>query len=60
MAGLAEWIRLNWSVLAFIAIVAVAFMVLRNRPTPGITSITDLDQALHNGQPVVLDFYSNL
>jgi hypothetical protein len=60
MPGLLEWIRLNWLLLAFIFGLALIFVVLRTRPTEGIDSAQTLDGLLTTGQPVVLEFYSNL
>ena len=59
MAGLVEWIRLNWGLLAFVLGLTLAFLLLRSTPTPGIDSAAALERSLQSGQPVVLDFYSN-
>ncbi len=60
MAALVEWIRLNWFFLALITAVVLAFILLRTTPTPGIDSSAMLDRTVTTGQPIVLDFYSNL
>ena len=59
MSGLVEWVRLNWSLLAFILGLALIFALLRTRPTAGIDSVQALDSVLLTGQPVVVEFYSN-
>jgi hypothetical protein len=60
MPSLIEWIRLNWLFLAVIIGLVLAFVLLRTQPTPGLDSSQDLDKLLATGQPVVLEFYSNL
>jgi hypothetical protein len=60
LSSLVEWIRLNWFLLTFILGLALIFVVLRTRPTEGIDSVQTLDGVLTAGQPVVLEFYSNL
>ena len=59
MAGLIEWVRLNWVLLAFILGLAVVFLLLRTHPTAGIDDAQALDEVLVTGQPVVVEFYSN-
>lgn len=59
MSGLIEWLRLNWILLTFILVVALAFVFLRTRPTAGIDSVQALNHTVSTGQPVVLEFYSN-
>jgi hypothetical protein len=59
MAAWLDWLRSNWSLLAFLLGLGVIFVGLRTRPTEGLDSIAALDTTLHAGQPVVLDFYSN-
>jgi hypothetical protein len=60
MQSLVEWIRQNWTLLAFILGLALIFVVLRTRPTEGVDSAQTLNSVLTTGQPVVLEFYSNL
>jgi hypothetical protein len=60
MSGLLDWARLNWPLLAFIFGLGLIFILLRTRPTAGIDSPEALDSALVTGQPVVVEFYSNL
>lgn len=59
MSPLLDWARLNWMLLAFITVVALAFVLLRTSPTAGINSIQSLDATVSSGQPVVVEFYSN-
>lgn len=58
-SDLAQWFRENWSFMLLIAAVALYF-VLRSSPTAGIDSLASLDVSLQTGQPVVVEFYSNL
>ena len=59
MSNLLGWIRANlW--IAVIGLVVVIFLLLRTSPTDGIDSVEALDSALGSGQPVVIEFYSNL
>ena len=59
MSNLLGWIRANlWIVV--IGLVVVLFLLLRTSPTAGIDSVEALDSALGSGQPVVIEFYSNL
>jgi hypothetical protein len=59
MAGVVDWVRSNWTLLAFILGLVLVFTLLRTRPTTGIDSPQALDSALMTGQPVVVEFYSN-
>ncbi|MBN1994625.1 MAG: hypothetical protein JW953_18140 [Anaerolineae bacterium] len=59
MAGLVEWLRLNWVLLAFILGLVLAFTLLRTRPTEGLESVQALEGVLATGRPVVVEFYSN-
>jgi hypothetical protein len=59
MAGVIDWVRSNWALLAFILGLVLVFTLLRTRPTTGIDSSQALDSALMTGQPVVVEFYSN-
>ncbi|MFN8459591.1 MAG: hypothetical protein U0401_33920 [Anaerolineae bacterium] len=54
-----RWLRLNWSLLAVLAGVGLAFFLLKNDPTPGLDSLQALDRAVASGQPTVIEFYSN-
>ena len=59
MAGIVDWARSNWVLLAFMLGLVLVFTSLRTRSTPGIDSPQALDSALMTGQPVVVEFYSN-
>lgn len=59
MAAFIRWIRSNWSLLAVLAVVGLAFFLLKNDPTPGVNSLQALDQAVVKGRPTVVEFYSN-
>jgi hypothetical protein len=59
MTSLLEWLRLNWLLLTIVVGLVLAFGLLRTQPTPGLNSAQDLDGVLAEGQPVVLEFYSN-
>jgi len=53
------WMKINWLLVLFLALLASPFIFLRSTPTD-FNSITELDGVLADGQPVVLEFYSNL
>jgi len=59
MAAVVEWVRLNWTLVAFVLVLVLVFVFLRTSPTEGMNSLTTLDASLNAGQPVVLEFYSN-
>ena len=59
MSTLTRWLRENLSYL-ILTLAVVAFFLLRTSPTEGIESLEALDAAVTSGQPVVLEFYSNL
>ena len=52
------WIKGNWLLLAFLALIAVAFIVLRSKPSD-VDSLEELNGVLTTGQPTVIEFYSN-
>ena len=56
---LLDWIRDNLIFLV-LGLAVVLFFLLRTSPTQGIDSLETLDATLNSGQPVVLEFYSNL
>lgn len=60
MSAELEWVRLNWTLLLFILVLGSIFVFLRTSPTEGVDSLASLDASLSTGQPVVLEFYSNL
>ena len=57
-AGVAHWLRENWTYLLLVGAVALYF-VLRTSPTEGIDSLQALEASTQAGQPVVLEFYTN-
>ncbi len=59
MTPFIRWLRVNWSLLAVLAGVGLAFFLLKNNPTPGMDSLQALDKAVGSGQPTVIEFYSN-
>ena len=59
MSTLTHWLRENLSYL-ILALAVLAFFLLKTSPTAGIESLETLDVALNSGQPMVLEFYSNL
>ncbi len=52
------WIKDNWSILAFLAVIATAFILLSSKPSD-IRSSEQLAQLVAASQPTVLTFYSN-
>lgn len=59
MSRLTHWARENLSYLILVVAI-IFFLLLRTSPTEGVDSLETLDAALASGQPVVLEFYSNL
>lgn len=51
-------IRDNWLLLLVVGLVAVGFVVLRT-PASAVASITEVEAILENGQPTLVEFYSN-
>ena len=60
MPALGHWFQDNWSYALLVGGLLLYFFVLRSSPTKGIDSLQALDNTFGAGQPVVLDFYSNL
>jgi hypothetical protein len=52
-------IKDNWLVLAFLAVLAGAFLLLRSTPSD-VESVEALNRLLDGGRPTVVTFYSNL
>ena len=48
----------NWLFLLFLAIIASAFVFLRSSPTV-LADESEFDAILVNGQPAIVEFYSN-
>lgn len=59
VANLLNWIRSN-PAFVILGLAVVLFFALRTSPTQGVDSLEALDATLNSGQPVVLEFYSNL
>ena len=55
---IARFLRENWLFLAVVGGVIVAFLALRT-PASAIDSVAELDEVLQNGQPTLVEFYSN-
>jgi hypothetical protein len=60
MKKLAVWFRSNWLILLFVGSLGLFFFIFRTRPTEGIASLPELEANFGTGQPVILEFYSNL
>jgi hypothetical protein len=58
MTNLIAWIRLNWMLLLFLTAIAGAFIFLRTKAS-NIESSNELSGLLYDGQPTVIEFYSN-
>ena len=58
MIQVAAWVKANWLLLVFLALMVSAFILLRSKPTD-IASLDELSGVLGSGQPTVLEFYSN-
>lgn len=54
----AAWVKANWLLLIFLAMIASAFIFLRSKPS-NVESLNELDGLLSTGQPTVVEFYSN-
>jgi hypothetical protein len=59
MIQVSAWMKANWSLLLFLALIAGAFLLLRSRPS-NLASFDELNGVLSAGQPSVVEFYSNL
>jgi hypothetical protein len=53
-----NWVKTNWGLLLFLIILVSAFILLRSQPS-NIGSASELEAILTDGEPVVLEFYSN-
>jgi hypothetical protein len=58
MIEVSTWIKANWLLLAFLVLVASAFILLRSKPSD-LASLDELDGVLSADQPTVVEFYSN-
>lgn len=52
------WIRLNWILILFIALLLGAFIFLRTSAS-NIDNASELSTVLQDGKPTVIEFYSN-
>lgn len=59
MAALLDWLKVNWLLVSILGAVGLAFVLLRTSPTAGIDSTASLNGILTDGQPAVVEFYSN-
>lgn len=57
--GILRVARDNWLALSIIAVVIVAYLLLRTRPSD-LTSLQELDNVISGGQPTLVEFYSNV
>ena len=53
-----DWIKVNWMLVLFLTLIAGAFIFLRSKPSD-IQTAAELDGILTDGQPTVVEFYSN-
>lgn len=58
MDRLRDFMRENWLFLLFLAVIASALVFLRSSPTD-LADESEFDAILVNGQPAVVEFYSN-
>ncbi len=58
MMQVAAWVKANWLLFIFLAMIASAFILLRSKPS-NVASLNELDGLLSSGQPTVVEFYSN-
>ncbi len=49
----------NWMLIAFLVVIVGAFVLLRSKPSD-IQDVNELSAMLTDGQPAVLEFYSNI
>lgn len=51
-------LRENWLILLVIGGVAIAFLALRTQAS-AVSSVEEVTAVLNNGQPTMVEFYSN-
>jgi hypothetical protein len=56
--GLVRLVRENWLIVLIIGGLIAAFLVLRT-PGSAVGSVAEVDAMLANGQPTLVEFYSN-
>lgn len=55
---LVKILRENWLLLLVVAGILLAFLFLRT-PGSAVASVEEVDAILQNGQPTLVEFYSN-
>jgi hypothetical protein len=55
---LSRFLRENWLFLLVVGGILMAFFVLRT-PASAVGSVAEVDAILQNGQPTLVEFYSN-
>ena len=58
MLNFITWLKLNWMLLSFLAIIAGAFIFLRTKAS-NIEDSDELGRLLYDGKPTVVELYSN-
>jgi len=53
-----QFLHENWLLLLFVVAIAAAFILLRSSPT-ALADEAAFDAAIANGQPTIVEFYSN-
>jgi cbb3-type cytochrome oxidase subunit 3 len=56
---LARFVQANWLLIAFVLVLVAAFVFLRS-PATRVASAQELDAMLTDGQPKIVEFYSDL
>ena len=56
--GLVRILRENWLFLLIVGGIITAFLVLRT-PGSAVSSVAEVDTVLKNGQPTLVEFYTN-
>lgn len=55
---MARFLRENWLILLVVGAVVIGFMALRT-PASAVGTVDEVDSLLKNGQPTLVEFYSN-
>lgn len=62
MRAVEEWViqvvRANWLFLLIVGGIVIAFLALRTSPSD-VRSVAEVDSLLRDGQPTLVEFYSN-
>ncbi len=56
--NLLTWLKLNWTFILFVGLIAGAFIFFRSTPSR-VDSLAQLNGLLATGQPTIIEFYSN-